>query len=645
MLLLTLLWTYFVLIAPERVYWRDSGEFLISAYFLDIPHPAGFPLYNQLANIFALLPLGQIAWRIHCFSALIAVALGFLSFLFSYLLMHRGVGLSQRLSRLLATASPLILLSSVFFTRQAVSAEAYMLMAFMGLAILICYTQYHITQDLRWLLSAFFLAGLSCAVHVAIVPFLLICIIIIFSEFKKLKPIIPAGLALFLLGLSLYIYIPVRATKALPLNTASVVTLKRAISYFTNKRGSELRPVQTAQSSSKQIGIAGLFDGILKRVRNCMPLGFIPLALIGLIFCLRIDLRLGIAISAAIFFNWYFFHNWDPDPWIFLIALFSVLCPLALAGLTQLLSHKRRNAAAMAGFLLCSIVSVLHIPQALQEASAFEESRSTEIAARRVLSQIPSEATVVLQHSWFIARYLQSVAGYRQDIALQYLPALLYPEYFRPSAYESEKARFAVAPTATQSQLAGFIDFASLSGDVFFEADRSLNPTVLSIAQLTDPPLIKLSRGQSAYLAETYQQQLIAYLQSLKTSDSNSLLQRADTQNYIEVLTAGLADLYASSGFKTEAAELLASVCTPFKRSPCSEVSLNNLLLYASESQQFKLALQALAAAVQRKQTLSAAMQHNSKLLFDALPEELKRDFLQIFPDQAILKQDTGELP
>ena len=50
----------------------DSGELIVAARFLGVAHPPGFPLYIVLAHVASLVPVGNIAQRIHFASALFA---------------------------------------------------------------------------------------------------------------------------------------------------------------------------------------------------------------------------------------------------------------------------------------------------------------------------------------------------------------------------------------------------------------------------------------------------------------------------------------------------------------------------------------------------------------------------------------------
>ena len=50
----------------------DSGELIVAARFLGVAHPPGFPLYILLAHVASLVPLGNVAQRVHFASALFA---------------------------------------------------------------------------------------------------------------------------------------------------------------------------------------------------------------------------------------------------------------------------------------------------------------------------------------------------------------------------------------------------------------------------------------------------------------------------------------------------------------------------------------------------------------------------------------------
>src|SRR5437867_3833038 len=50
----------------------DSGELIVVAHGLGVAHPPGFPLWVLLAHLASLVPLGNVAMRVNCSSALFA---------------------------------------------------------------------------------------------------------------------------------------------------------------------------------------------------------------------------------------------------------------------------------------------------------------------------------------------------------------------------------------------------------------------------------------------------------------------------------------------------------------------------------------------------------------------------------------------
>ena len=63
----------------------DSGELITSAYFLGIPHPPGYPLFNILGKLFTLMPISSVAWRVNLSSAVFHLGAS----IFIYLSLYR----------------------------------------------------------------------------------------------------------------------------------------------------------------------------------------------------------------------------------------------------------------------------------------------------------------------------------------------------------------------------------------------------------------------------------------------------------------------------------------------------------------------------------------------------------------------------
>jgi len=99
----------------------DSFEFQVVSYTLGIAHPSGYPLYVLLGKLFTLLPVGNVAYRVNLISPLFAS----LAVVFLYLcLMH----LTRQ--RAVSVFAALTFAFSRTFWSQAVIAEVYTLNAF-----------------------------------------------------------------------------------------------------------------------------------------------------------------------------------------------------------------------------------------------------------------------------------------------------------------------------------------------------------------------------------------------------------------------------------------------------------------------------------------------------------------------------------
>ena len=127
----------------------DSFEFQVVSYTLGIAHPTGYPLYILLGKLATLLPVGNVAYRVNLISPLFAsLAVVCLYLCLVHLTRHRAASL-------LAT---LAFAFSRTFWSQAVIAEVYALNAFFVALVL------YLVLKSKKLLTAF-VYGLSLTNH------------------------------------------------------------------------------------------------------------------------------------------------------------------------------------------------------------------------------------------------------------------------------------------------------------------------------------------------------------------------------------------------------------------------------------------------------------------------------------------------
>jgi hypothetical protein len=206
----------------------DTLEFQVVAANLGVAHPTGYPLYILLGKLFTWLPLKNVAWRVNLsaatFAAAAAVAL--------YGIVHR---LTDR--PLLSLLSALAFAFSHTFWSQAVMAEVYTLHNLLVAVILGLLLRGRTEGDARgagrarrWQ-AIMFLTGLSLTNHLTtalLVPALGVALLRDRPEFRAGEWLTAGGL--FLLGLSVYLFIPLRWPA---LNDGQAMALRDFAIYVT----------------------------------------------------------------------------------------------------------------------------------------------------------------------------------------------------------------------------------------------------------------------------------------------------------------------------------------------------------------------------------------------------------------------------
>lgn len=211
--LLTYLWT----LAPT-VLGADSGRFQARAYVLGIGHPTGYPTFIMFGKLFTFLPFNDVAYRVNLSSAVYATA----AVVLLYLLARRVAG---RFPAFVAAAAFAV---SRTFWSQAVIAEVYTLHALFLCATLLVLLIWGDTRKDRYLLGAAFLTGLSLTNHMTSGLLIPASVLLVWlTDRTRLRDwrLLTRAALLFLLGLTPYLYLPIRASMDPPLNYADPSTI------------------------------------------------------------------------------------------------------------------------------------------------------------------------------------------------------------------------------------------------------------------------------------------------------------------------------------------------------------------------------------------------------------------------------------
>jgi tetratricopeptide (TPR) repeat protein len=226
----------FLFTLAPTITFGDSGELIAAAITLGVAHPPGYPLWLILAKFFSLFPVGTIAYRLNLMSAILdAAAVGILTLVISRSIpkvcgriIPREAFESPVAGVITGSASAtaaLILAFSPTFWQQSVIAEVYALNnLFVSLILLFLILWGEAPQKRGPLLALSFLFGAGQGNHQTLLLMGPAVAIYIFLRNPRivLSPRILLGcLALFFLGLCLYLYLPIRASAHPPLNWGS----------------------------------------------------------------------------------------------------------------------------------------------------------------------------------------------------------------------------------------------------------------------------------------------------------------------------------------------------------------------------------------------------------------------------------------
>ncbi len=236
----------------------DSGELITASYLLGIPHPPGSPLYCLLGKLFTFLPFGSIAYRVNLMSAFFAS----LTVVLIYLVVLKLI--THNSSRITFEYIPAIVASLCFafsksFWSYAIVAEIYTIKAFF-LALLIFIllkwrealsapnsepslreipSECRTPNSTRYLYLFALIYGLSFSNHITMIlffpAFLYFVLITDWRSVLNPKNVILV-IMLFALGLSLYLYLPIRSLHNPFLDWGNPENLKNFLWMVTGKQ-------------------------------------------------------------------------------------------------------------------------------------------------------------------------------------------------------------------------------------------------------------------------------------------------------------------------------------------------------------------------------------------------------------------------
>ncbi|GAB4330513.1 MAG: hypothetical protein Kow0099_01110 [Candidatus Abyssubacteria bacterium] len=258
---------YLFTLAPTITF-GDSGELITAAHTLGIAHPPGYPLWLLLGKCFSFLPIGSVAYRLNLMSAILdAAAVGLLALVVSRTLPSVCAGIVTRetmdspvagmVTGSAAATASLCLAFSPTFWQQAVVAEVYALNNLLICAILLLLTMWGDSPERDGLLLAgAFLFGAGQANHqtlLLLAPAIVLYVILVRPRIVMSARVVSGCVLLFLLGLGLYLYLPIRAAANPPLNWGNPSSWENFWFLVTRKQYRSLELLRSPATIFSQI--------------------------------------------------------------------------------------------------------------------------------------------------------------------------------------------------------------------------------------------------------------------------------------------------------------------------------------------------------------------------------------------------------
>jgi hypothetical protein len=400
---------------PTTVGAADTFEFQVTAHRMGVAHPTGYPLYVFLGWLFSRLPAGSVAWRVNLTSVCAAVAT--IGLVFALLWRLWDSNRTAAWVRAVGSGFAAVTLAvSPAFWSQAVAAEVYALNTLL-VALLTWLVVQPPTDRYLWLVALVLGLGLSHHLTaVLLLPAMVVALAPALWERRGRPRFWLVGLGGFLLGLTPYLYLPLRWPA---FHEGRLLSWPEFWSWVTGARFHGAFRLDTWLRDPSRYGI------VARLLRE--QVGWVGLALAGLGLAWAVWKRPRLGVASLLAWGGYVFYALNyrvPDLAVFLLPAVLMLClwlgsgALALARVVQV--EGLRVVWLSAAVLLPLSLFWSQLPQADRR----DEGQALEAWGRYALAQplVPDAVVLADAEKFAPLYYLNQVEGVRPDLEVVLLP-------------------------------------------------------------------------------------------------------------------------------------------------------------------------------------------------------------------------------
>lgn len=309
----------------------DSGELAVVCQTLGIAHPTGYPLYTLLGKTFTWLPFGTIIARLNLLSALfVSGAVLFFCLALGELFLRLGLKDSFLLELTSLFLSLHFAFTSVLWS-QATTNEVYGLnVLFLSMITFLILRWDQTRTEKPFYLTAFIL-GLTLTNHMSGILLLPALLFFFWSALGRqlfAPPRLITAIALILLAVSLYLYLPVRSALYPLMDWSHPVSWHNFKSHIT---GWQYQVWMFGGSKTDLLeNLANYWDVLLQQ----FPIQVLIGGMVGLVVLLAKQFRIGFFLLLLILFSVGYGINYSiPDIDSYFLPSFLAFALLVAGGM------------------------------------------------------------------------------------------------------------------------------------------------------------------------------------------------------------------------------------------------------------------------------------------------------------------------
>ncbi len=434
----------FIFTLAPNVYYTDSGELATAAITLGIAHPTGYPLFVIIGHLWSLLPFSHSPiFQLNLLSALlVAISSGIIFYIVNKLISLSTINDFHRI--VISSFSALTFSTALTFWELSNSIEVYPLQVCLFSLIILFTLKAKLENNHYWYIVSL-LVGLGFSNHLSIIFIIPGLLYVFFIELKSgftLKKISMRQFIIllfpFIIGISFYIYLPLRSASLPVVNWGWVHRSLSDLLYHIQGKQYQIWMFSGENLGLNirnyffdlpfQLGIIGvitLFFGILK------------------LYKANKDILIFFMISAI--FNFIYAINYSIHDIASYFALsLIILIALSAIGFVYLIEKFNKNLVYI--IILLPIINLVSNYKECNENSSY----FVEDYTKAVCSTLDSNAIIITaQWDYFNSAmiYYQGVENYRKDITIvekelmrrTWYPLqfeLLHPDIYRKSINE-----------------------------------------------------------------------------------------------------------------------------------------------------------------------------------------------------------------